>query len=342
MFSDLLTLPPWIRAEQFCDIDSQAAQYRGYGQEYQQLSRGAFEGRVISFDFGGDLVVHLESANQDIAVAASTPSSRFGLCILTETSPHCTFNGATLTPDHLMVSPRGNGFVGKTAAGFNIFCMDLSRDLLPEETDDWSGAGIIYDPNGAQTLREVVESGLAPFVQPQSAEQYSVSSKGFKSSVADALWQIITRTAPDAGQRAPQCAQPRTLRLLRVAQEYIDRYLTSGISVVELCKQTGTSRRALERIFLSVLGMGPAAYIRNLQLNRVRRDLLSSDQAGVSIGDIAARYGVWHWSRFSQNYQLLFGELPSQTRARHFSGPSSAQTIDAHSRQGLRRSPGSA
>ncbi|MGH3627753.1 MAG: helix-turn-helix domain-containing protein, partial [Sciscionella sp.] len=62
--------------------------------------------------------------------------------------------------------------------------------------------------------------------------------------------------------------------------------------------------------------IGPSSYIRNLQLNRVRRDLLSNDGRGESIGDIAARYGVWHWSRFSQSYRLLFGELPSQTRAR--------------------------
>ena len=71
-----------------------------------------------------------------------------------------------------------------------------------------------------------------------------------------------------------------------------------------------------------MLGIGPGAYIRTLQLNRVRRDLLSGDHRGVSIGDIAARYGVWHWSRISLQYRLLFGELPSQTRARHASGSS--------------------
>jgi AraC family ethanolamine operon transcriptional activator len=329
VFSELGTLPPWVRAEQFSDIDSQAAQYRGYGQEYQQLSRGAFEGRVISFDFGGDFVVHVENANQDIAVAATTPWSRLGLCVLMETSPHCTFNGATLTPNHVMVSSRGNGFIGKTAAGFSMYCMDLSRELLLEEIDEWRSVDVIHDPHGAPNLREVVESGLAALAQLQSIEQYSAAVKAFKSSVAEALWRIISRTTADAAHRAPQCGQPRTLRQLRAAQEYIDHSLTSGISVVEVCRHTGTSRRALERMFLSVLGMGPAAYIRNLQLNRVRRDLLSGEKAQESIGDIAARYGVWHWSRFSQNYQLLFGELPSQTRARHVPGSAPGRPSDA-------------
>ena len=340
MFIELTTLPPWVRSELFCDIDSQAARYQGYGQEYQQVSPGAFEGRVISFDFGGDLVVHAENANQEIAVAATTPSSRLGLCILTESSPDCTFNGATLTPDRVMVCPRENGFVGKTATGFSMYCMDLSCELLVEETDSWSSVDIIHEPRGARNLREIVESGLAAFAHLQSVDQYSAATRAFKSSVADALWRIISRTTAGAAHRAPQCAQSRTLRLLRLAQEYIDHSLTSGISVVEVCRHTGTSRRALERMFLSVLGMGPAAYIRNLQLNRVRRDLLSGEKHRESIGDIAARYGVWHWSRFSQNYQLLFGELPSQTRARHLPAPAAARTDDTPSPHAPRRSAG--
>lgn len=337
MFNELATLPPWVRAEQFCDIDSQAARYQGYGQEYQQLSRGPFEGRVISFDFGDDFAVHVENANQDIAVAATTPSSRLGLCVLTKASPHCTFNGAALTPNHVLVSPRGNGFVGKTAAGFSIYCMDLSRELLLEEIDERRSVEVIHAPQGARNLREIVESGLAAFSQRQSIEQYSAATKAFKSSVAEALWRIISRTTTEAAQRAPQSAQSRTLRQLRAAQEYIDHSLTSGISVVEVCRHTGTSRRALERIFLSMLGIGPRAYIRNLQLNRVRRDLLSGERAAESIGDIAARYGVWHWSRFSQNYQLLFGELPSQTRARHVRGSASGRPNGAHPRYALPR-----
>lgn len=333
VYSDPFTPPSWIHVERFRDIDLQAARYQGYGQAYQQLSRGAFEGRVVSFDFGGDLLVNRESANQVIAVAASTPTNRLGLCMLTDASPHCTFNGAVLTQDHLLVCPKGNDFVGKIPAGVDMYCLDLSLDLLPEETDDgWKGVDVIYDPNGAHDLRGVLKPGLSALLQMQSAEQYSAATRALKSSLADALWRIVTRCPQDADCTAPQCAPARTLRLLRCAQEYIDRHLTGGISVGEVCRHTGASRRGLERIFLSVLGMGPAAFIRNLQLNRVRRDLLSRDQDGVSIGDIAAHYGVWHWSRFSQNYQRLFGELPSQTRAHRVPAPASARPVSRHSR----------
>ncbi len=321
MFGDLASPPPWVRVERFRDIDSQAERYRGYSQEYQQLSPGAFDGGVTAFDFGDDFALQFETANQELAQAAVAPAMRMGICVLAETSPPCTLNGANLARDHLLVCPGGKAIVGKTPAGVSVYCMDLSRELLLGEADRWSTVEVVHDALGAHCLREVVEAGLASLVRLNSIAMYPAAAKTFKSSVADVLWRIASKTAPDSPARAPQSARRRAVRLFCLAQEYIEQCLTDGISVAEVCTHTGASRRSLECIFRSILGMGPSAYIRNLQLNRVRRDLLSGRQEAISIGEIAAQYGVWHWSRFSQNYKSLFGELPSQTRARHSSGP---------------------
>jgi AraC family transcriptional regulator, ethanolamine operon transcriptional activator len=55
-------------------------------------------------------------------------------------------------------------------------------------------------------------------------------------------------------------------------------------------------------------------YLRVMRLNRVRRELQTHRRD--SIGDVAARWGFWHLSRFAADYSRLFGELPSATRAR--------------------------
>jgi AraC family ethanolamine operon transcriptional activator len=85
-------------------------------------------------------------------------------------------------------------------------------------------------------------------------------------------------------------------------------------------------------VFQTVIGIGPVNYIRVLQLNLIRRDLMSDASAGESIGVIAARHGVWHWSRFSQYYGMLFDELPSETRRR------TAKSAENRSAGGCRRS----
>jgi AraC family ethanolamine operon transcriptional activator len=48
-----------------------------------------------------------------------------------------------------------------------------------------------------------------------------------------------------------------------------------------------------------------------VRLNAVRRALKSSSD---SIGDIAARYGIWHLGRLAGQFREVFGVLPSEMR----------------------------
>jgi AraC family ethanolamine operon transcriptional activator len=148
--------------------------------------------------------------------------------------------------------------------------------------------------------------------------------KEFKSALGDLLWQMGTQQPQDEVKRANGHTSDRTMQIFRRARDYIHGGLADGISIVALCAAVGVSRRALELVFRSVLGTGPGHYVRTLQLNQVRRDLLSNPDGETSIGAIAARRGIWHWSRFSRDYRLMFGELPSQTRLRPGARPAQA------------------
>ena len=85
-------------------------------------------------------------------------------------------------------------------------------------------------------------------------------------------------------------------------------------SVVELCERLRISRRTMQNSFRSVAETTPVNYIRSIRLNGVRRELMSTRAAELSIGDAAARWGFFHLSHFAAEYHELFGELPSQTR----------------------------
>jgi hypothetical protein len=45
-----------------------------------------------------------------------------------------------------------------------------------------------------------------------------------------------------------------------------------------------------------------------LRLNAIREEIRAEENATVSIGDLAAKYGIWHLSRFSTDYRRLFGQ----------------------------------
>lgn len=90
---------------------------------------------------------------------------------------------------------------------------------------------------------------------------------------------------------------------------------TSGdeaLSMLEICKHVGVSRRKLNYCFQEILGMSPMKYQRITRLNRTQQALKQA-QAGENVFDIASRWGFWHMGQFSQDYKRLFGELPSAT-----------------------------
>lgn len=308
---------PWISGGQFDDVDAQAAHLHGYGQQYQQLSSGPFEGKYRSFVFGDDLGIHFEMANRALAQSASTPQGRYAACLLTETSPPCALNAAVFSQNQVALCPQAKMLEGKTSAGLSICCMDVSSTLLPDEGYSLKAARILSDPNRSRQLRELVHSGLTAFSTLESLDSYPAAVKGFKSSLGDLLWQMAAESRDKDLRQVNHHTGARTLLTFRRAREYVHHNLADGISIVALCKEIGLSRRSLESVFRSVIGMGPGSYVRTLQLNHIRRDLMSEAGANESIGVIAARRGIWHWSRFSSHYRLLFGELPSQTRLRH-------------------------
>jgi AraC-like DNA-binding protein len=92
-------------------------------------------------------------------------------------------------------------------------------------------------------------------------------------------------------------------------QAHADQPLTPG----ELARVGCMSVRTLHATFRHELGVSPMAHLRRIRLDRVRVELLRSPNADVRIGDVAMRWGFYHPSRFAQQYQERFGELPSDT-----------------------------
>ena len=307
---------PWKSRGEFNDVDAQAAYLHGYDQQYQQLSGGPFEGCFRSFHLGDDLGIHFEMANRALAQSASTPPGRFAVCLMAAASPPCTLNATMFTEDHVALCPENRVLEGKTAAGVNLCCMDIATELLVDEEGCRGLAQVLAHPERVRRVRELVASGMSTFSALDAPVDYPAAVKGFKSSLGDLLWQsTVPATDRDTVGRGHR-ASARTTLVFGRARDYIHDGIADGISIVALCKAIGVSRRSLESVFRSVIGMGPGNYVRIVQLNLVRRDLMSGSGGDASIGVISARRGVWHWSRFSNQYRLLFGELPSQTRLR--------------------------
>ncbi|MFB9553953.1 AraC family transcriptional regulator [Streptomyces roseoviridis] len=81
----------------------------------------------------------------------------------------------------------------------------------------------------------------------------------------------------------------------------------------ELAALARVSVRRLQEAFRQYVGMSPMAYVREVRLERVHEELRAGDPAGLSVGEVAWRWGFTHPGRFAAQYRARFGVAPSRT-----------------------------
>ena len=96
------------------------------------------------------------------------------------------------------------------------------------------------------------------------------------------------------------------------ALSYIEEHLAECITVRDVSKATGVSRRTLEYAFRKQLNASPKSFINEQRLTLTRR-ALRLKVGERNIADIANQFGFWHMGQFARGYYRRFGELPSQT-----------------------------
>ena len=59
--------------------------------------------------------------------------------------------------------------------------------------------------------------------------------------------------------------------------------------------------------------MSPMAYVQEVRLQRVHRQLRAAAPGTTTVTDVAHAWGFVHLGRFARRYRERFGESPSQT-----------------------------
>ena len=111
-------------------------------------------------------------------------------------------------------------------------------------------------------------------------------------------------------------SEPRRMRGLRKAVEYLRHTPNVHIPMSSLCRISGMSERSLQYAFRDAFGMTPNETMLHRRLHFVRQALLGSDTQNASVTEVAMQFGFSELGRFANRYRKLFGELPSQTLTR--------------------------
>ena len=197
--------------------------------------------------------------------------------------------------------------------GSMYLAVTLSKESLAEEAEQLE---LLFDPEKLNTGHherklpsEVLMSLFADVIDFHEKQEICKRSQDTANS---ALEILVSHLARNPG---PSCGVAPLRRLGQVARralDYIESNLQEDISVSELARAAGTSRRTLHRAFERVLSDTPMGFTARRKLHGIRGMLRSCPE--LSVTQAAAEFSVLELGRFAARYRHQFGETPSKTR----------------------------
>ncbi|MCU1440956.1 MAG: xylulose kinase [Rhodoglobus sp.] len=164
-------------------------------------------------------------------------------------------------------------------------CAVLQALLLIDQVSN-DPHGLLQHPLFAQRLEQVLMESLL-LAQPHN---YS-----------EALLAPVSSAGPRPVAHA--------VELLRAKPEH-------AWTVSELADGVAVSVRSLQEGFRRSMSNTPMAYLRELRLEQIHKELSDAEPGTVTVTEVAAKWGVTHFGRFAASYRRQFSERPSDTMRR--------------------------
>jgi AraC-like DNA-binding protein len=115
---------------------------------------------------------------------------------------------------------------------------------------------------------------------------------------------------------APKLSAPWQVKKI---EEWIDAHWLESVTIKKLAEISGASVRSIFAAFKKTRGYTPMAYLRKVRLNAAR-ELLLSGAPGISVTGVSLACNFKNTGNFARDYQIQFGEFPSETLRRGKSG----------------------
>jgi AraC family ethanolamine operon transcriptional activator len=310
-----------VERARFNDFDACAAALLCWDLEAFQLDRGPFEGELIQARSHAALVSEM-TFGRALHQRGEPPRGMRTVGVPADPTQRIFFRGHWADGNRLMFFPRGSELDSASAPGFHVFSVSYEEDRLSEVFQALAGT----DYTGLLAGREVIDCSadvmqsvrraIREFMRSSMAREGADArdESGHRDGGIDLLETIVEVLALDEGPRIAEPARTRAL-VVRRSLDLIDASSREPLSVVDLCRATGVSRRTLEYAFHELFGLSPKAYMLARRLDEVRAELRRV-HGGRSITRVANEWGFHHLSRFAALYRRQFAELPSETTRR--------------------------
>ena len=303
------------------DVDQHASHLSRWRQQYDQISRGRFQGRVRELWLEGPrLQVFHEYTGQQTSQQCEPWAGAiwFGVPDGRSTSDvHFCGRRQAWGQGHAVLRAADAGFALHTPREFGIYGVAVDEAWLQQQLDRLHLA----------TPRALVQArGVSPAIHVAICEsveamlRLSAAGDGDQpwgrmalQAMIDHLLRLLSNGEEDASTMIGFDLGRRRWATVMKARELVSRPLNHAMTVDDLCAQLHVTRRTLQNHFQRVVGESPADFLKAVRLNACRRRLREAAAVTLTVQEVAAQWGFFHMGHFSADYKAMFGELPSQT-----------------------------
>lgn len=261
----------------------------------------------------------MEQTESELFQTGELPSNLCAVGVPLKIGGIANFCGAETMGEALHVFSGRSGFEfytpsGLIMAGIVVDIEDLAASLSEDEQ-----AGVLSSFSDAHLRRTQLH--LAEAIRQQIVSAFEIIRvnphladnprhvQALKAALVSTLAQALAGDQPVSGS---SIAPAKRWLIVATARALIMDHPDTPMTIADLCRALGISRRNLQYCFQDVLGISPASFLRIVRLNGARRAIKTSK----SVTDAATMWGFWHFGRFAHDYRAMFGELPSETYRR--------------------------
>ncbi len=304
---------------QFCtDFEEYCHNVREWDLDYRPLESGPFLSERLSFG-SNDFIFSHTKIGRRLLQRGSIPPGLVTFGILASPDIKIHWRNIDIAGDSLIIFPPGGELYSITQADFNVFPISLSEQKLNQvctmlELPDFrtltkKSESFSCFPQRLFEFRRYLEYVEAHLRTGAGSDRNNHFLREIEHEITVKLVRILAEhSLPARGKRVR-----RRDAAIKIAESYIRENSHKWITIPELCREANASQRMLEYAFRERYKMTPKAYLRAVQLNTVRKQLLKASPFTNQVNRIARQNGFSHMGQFSAGYKNLFGERPSDT-----------------------------
>lgn len=306
-----------LKTDDFEELQEAATDW---DQQYYQLSSGRFEGSLELTQVGTTQIFR-EHWGKKIRYKGTAPPGGYGFALPFDMQGTASWVGQKAERNSVILQAPGQEAHLVSSNNWDSLVFGISEEDVHSIVEKLSGQRCLNGGfHGVLKLGDEAASRVRrlgrTFLYQSSVAGPNDHIHLIKLSdqlVKTFLCELVAASEPErslVGLTKPS-------RIVSRATELALSERSGDIELLDICQELQVSLRTLHYAFQDVAGLSPATWLRKIRLNRVHKALRRASPTETMVKQVAMDNGFLHAGHFSNQYQRLFGCLPSETLQRH-------------------------